>query len=151
MRSGPLLRIGSHQSANIKCKDTNSSCEQSSSPSFEPHSTRQATGLPNHQGSSEGNDTGGTCSATARTGDCTGSTSTPIQRSSSNRGKSTAAKYPSKAPKCEYCKDRQKKGGEIFRQHPELIRRCPAYANLSVADFFCKSCALYLQQIFIRR
>ena len=81
--------------------------------------------------------------------------STPAnQGSSSNPGKTaaeTAAKPPRRAPKCEYCKEKQKKGGEVFHQQPELVRRCPAYANLGTNDLFCKSCTQYLYQLFIAR
>ena len=105
-------------------------------------------GLPSHKGSSDGNEIGGTCSASARTGNSTRVTSTPANQGSSNtREKCIAAK--NKAPKCEYCKDKQKKGGEIFRQQPELVSRCPAYANLGISDFFCDSCSRYLTKLFI--
>ena len=153
VRSGPQLRIGSHQGVSKQGNDMNSSREHSSSLSFGPPSSmRQAMGLPSHKGSSAGNERGGTCNASTRTGSSTRATSTPtIQGGNSTRGGCTVAKQPKNLPKCEYCRAKQKKGGEIFHQQPLLVSRCPAYANLSSSDYFCSSCTSYLHKLFTTR
>ena len=141
-------------------------CEHTSIPSFEMPLTRQAKGQPNHMGNS-GGDEEGTSNALPRTGISIGATSTSADQGSSNGGENAAtsfaiplakschenasAKSSKKAPKCEYCKAKQKKGGEIFYQQLELVKRCLAYANLDIDAFYCDSCTQYLHQRYFTR